>query len=41
MEDVTPVQNALTLEAIQTALDELEYKWGTQYPFEIKSWCPK
>jgi len=41
MADLKPVYKALTREAAETALDELEDRWGTQYPIVIKSWRNK
>jgi transposase-like protein len=41
MADLKPVYKALTKEAAETALDELETRWGTQYPIVIKSWRSK
>ncbi len=41
MADLKPVYKALTLEAAETALDELEDKWASKYPIVIKSWRSK
>lgn len=41
MTDLKPVYKALTREAAEMALDELEEKWGTKYPVVIKSWRSK
>ena len=41
MADLKPVYKALTKEAGETALDELESRWGAQYPIVIKSWRNK
>ena len=41
MADLKPVYMAETVEGAVTALDELEEKWGRQYPIVIKSWCKK
>lgn len=41
MKDLKPVYKAATLEAAETALDELEEKWGSKYPIVIKSWRSK
>ena len=41
MVDLKPVYKALTIEAAETALDELEDKWGSKYPIVIKSWRNK
>jgi putative transposase len=41
MADLKPVYKAETLEAAETALDELEEKWGEKYPIVIKSWRRK
>lgn len=41
MKDLKSVYKALTLEAAETALDELENKWGSKYPIVIKSWRNK
>lgn len=38
MQDLKPVYRASTLNAAESALDELELKWGEQYPIVIKSW---
>ncbi len=41
MVDLKPVYKAVTLSAAERALDELELKWGAQYPVVIKSWRTK
>ena len=41
MQDLKPVYKATTLSAAESALDELELKWGEQYPIVIKSWRSK
>ena len=41
MADLKCVDKAATLNAAETALDELEDKWGDQYPLVIKSWRSK
>ena len=41
MADLKPVYRAATLGEAETALDELEAKWGEQYPIVIKSWRGK
>jgi transposase-like protein len=41
MADLKPVYKAPTKEAAETALDELESRWGAQYPIVIKSWRHK
>jgi len=41
MSDLKPVYRASSKEAAETALDELEAKWGSQYPIVIKSWRRK
>jgi len=38
MADLQPVYRAATLTLAEAALDELEAKWGDQYPLVIKSW---
>ncbi len=38
MKDLRPVYGAVTKEAGEMALDQLEAKWGEQYPIVIKSW---
>lgn len=38
MADLKPVYRAATLTLAEAALDELEVKWGDQYPLVIKSW---
>lgn len=38
MADLKPVYRAATLTLAEAALDELEIKWGNQYPLVIKSW---
>lgn len=41
MEDLKCVYKAATQNAAEQALDELEAKWGQQYPMVIKSWRSK
>lgn len=41
MADLKCVYKAATLNAAETALDELEAKWGEKYPVVIKSWRSK
>jgi putative transposase len=41
MADLKCVYKAATLNAAETALDELEAKWGEKYPMVIKSWRSK
>jgi len=41
MADLKCVYKAATLNAAETALDELEAKWGDKYPLVIKSWRDK
>lgn len=41
MADLKCVYKAATLNAAETALDELEAKWGDKYPMVIKSWRNK
>lgn len=41
MADLKGVYKAATLHAAETALDELEAKWGDKYPMVIKSWRSK
>ena len=41
MSDLKCVYRATTQNAAEQALDELEAKWGTQYPLVIKSWRSK
>ena len=41
MADLKPVYRATTHAAAEMALDELELKWGKQYPNVIKSWRTK
>lgn len=41
MADLKPVYRAVSKEAAETALDELEAKWGQQYPVVIQSWRRK
>ncbi len=38
MSDLKCVYKAATLNAAETALDELESKWGDKYPLVIRSW---
>jgi putative transposase len=39
--DLKPVYRASSLDAVETALDALEEKWGETYPIVIKSWRSK
>lgn len=41
MADLKPVYRAVSKEAAETALDELDIKWGNQYPVVIQSWQRK
>ena len=41
MADLKCVYKAATLNAAETALDELEAKWGDKYPMVIQSWRTK
>ena len=41
MADLKVVYKAATLNAAETALDELEAKWGDKYPMVIQSWRSK
>ncbi|WDE06299.1 IS256 family transposase [Thalassomonas viridans] len=41
MHDLKPVYRAATREAAEMALDELELKWGSQYPLVLQSWRRK
>jgi len=41
MVDLKAVYRATTLSAAESAMDELEKKWGEQYPIVIKSWRSK
>jgi putative transposase len=41
MADLKPVYRAVSKEAAETALDELESRWGAQYPIVLKSWRNK
>jgi transposase-like protein len=41
MADLKPVYKALTIDAAEAALDELESRWGSLYPIVIKSWRSK
>ena len=41
MADLKPVYKAVSKEAAETALDELESRWGEQYPIVLKSWRSK
>jgi len=41
MADLKPVYKATTKQAAESALDELESKWGAQYPIVIESWRRK
>ena len=41
MADLKPVYKAVSVEAAEIALDELDAKWGKKYPIVIKSWRNK
>lgn len=41
MADLKPVYKAVTKEAAEAALDELESRWGDNYPIVLKSWRRK
>ncbi len=41
MADLKPVYKAVSKEAAEIALDELEERWGKQYPIVIRSWRNK
>lgn len=41
MADLKPVYKAVSKEAAESALDELENRWGAQYPIVLKSWRSK
>lgn len=41
MADLKPVYRAANKGAAETALDELETRWGQQYPIVLKSWRSK
>lgn len=41
MADLKCIYKAVTLSAAESALDELEAKWGDKYPIVIKSWRNK
>ncbi len=41
MADPKPVYRAVSKDAAETALDELEEKWGQQYPVVLQSWRRK
>ncbi|SCZ58503.1 IS256 family transposase [Thiohalomonas denitrificans] len=41
MADLKPVYRAANKGAAETALDELEARWGQQYPIVLKSWRSK
>ncbi len=41
MADLKPVYRASSKEAAESALDDLEAKWGDMYPIVIKSWRKK
>ena len=41
MADLKPVYKATTKEAAETALDDLESRWGDKYPIVLKSWRSK
>lgn len=38
MSDLKPVYRAVSKEAAETALNELESRWGERYPIVLKSW---
>lgn len=41
MADLKPVYRSVSKEAAESALDELDAKWGQQYPIVIQSWRRK
>lgn len=41
MADLKPMYKAVSKAAAESALDELENRWGAQYPIVIKSWRNK
>lgn len=41
MADLKPVYRAVSKQAAETVLDELEVKWGQQYPVVLQSWRRK
>ncbi|EEG8800524.1 TPA: IS256 family transposase [Salmonella enterica] len=41
MADLKPMYRAVSKEVAETALDELEAKWGQQYPVVLQSWRRK
>ncbi|TCT28448.1 mutator family transposase [Providencia alcalifaciens] len=41
MANLKPVYRAVSKEAAETALDELNVTWGQQYPIVIQSWRRK
>ncbi len=41
MAELKPVYRAVSKEAAETALDELEAKWGQKYPVVLQSWRRK
>ena len=41
MADLKPVYRAVTQDAAEAALDELEIKWGALYPMVLQSWRRK
>ena len=41
MRDLKPVYRAPTLDAAESALDDLELNWGERYPIVVKSWRNK
>jgi len=41
MADLKPVYRATSKESAEVALDQLEERWGKQYPIVIKSWRRK
>lgn len=38
MRDLKLVYRAVSKDAVASALDDLETKWGEQYPIAIKNW---
>lgn len=41
MADLKAVYRAVSKDAAETALDELDARWGQQYPVVIQSWRRK
>lgn len=41
MVDLKCVYKAATLNAAESALDDLKVRWGNKYPLVIRSWCSK